>query len=293
MTPTTADSVIADDHSTTCWGAIIAGGIASTAVSLVLLAFGVGIGTSLVSPWSGEGLSATTFKVGAGLFMVAIAMLSGTVGGYIAGRMRGRWPGVHRDEVFFRDTAHGFMAWALATVLTAVALGAATTHLLAGAAGGSMVAVGTATASAESNPADTYIDLLLRAEPGASPSSAMAAPTAANGDQASTRAEIGRLLMPAFGRGGDVSATDRSYLARLVASRAGINQADADRRVSEIVTQTKTAADNARKATAKLALWLTASMFAGALAASLGALEGAALRDAKWWEPGWRRTAAY
>jgi hypothetical protein len=284
MPPTIAETDV-DDYSTTSWGAIIAGGIASTAVSLVLLAFGVGIGASLVSPWAGEGLSATSFKVGAGLYMVAIAMLSGTVGGYMAGRLRVRWPGVHRDEVFFRDTAHGFMAWALATVLTAVALGAATTHLLAGAASGSIAATGNAAISAQSNPADTYVDLLLRREPSATPA-------AASGDIGAMRAEIGRLVLPALGRGGDISANDRSYLARVVASRAGINQADAERRVSEVVTQAKTAADNTRKATAKLALWLTASMFAGALASSLGALEGGALRDAKWWEPGWRRIPA-
>lgn len=284
MTPTIAETD-ADDMSTTSWGAIIAGGIASTAVSLVLLAFGVGIGASLVSPWAGEGLSATTFKVGAGLYMVAIAMLSGTVGGYMAGRLRVRWLGVHRDEVFFRDTAHGFMAWALATVLTAAALGAATTHLLSGAAVGSIAAVGNATASAQPNPVDSYIDLLLRREPGATP-------VAASGDLEATRAEIGRLILPALGRGGDVSANDRSYLARVVAARTGISQIEAERRISEVVTQAKTAADNARKATAKLALWLTASMFAGALAACLGALEGGSLRDAKWWEPGWRRSPA-
>lgn len=284
MPPTVAELDV-DDHSTTSWGAIIAGGIASTAVSLVLLAFGIGIGASLVSPWAGEGLSATSFKVGAGLFMVAIAMLSGTVGGYMAGRLRVRWPGVHREEVFFRDTAHGFMAWALATVLTAVALGGATTHLLAGAATGSISVVGTATAGAQQNPTNTYVDLLLRREPGDTPA-------AASSDFGTSRGEIGRLILPVLGRGGDVSANDRSYLAHVVAARTGLKQADAERRVSEVVTQAKIASDNARKATARLALWLTASMFAGALASCLGALEGGALRDAKWWEPRWRRSPA-
>ena len=115
---------------------------------------------------------------------------------------------------------------------------------------------------------------------------------AASGDLGATRAEIGRLILPALGRGGDVSANDRSYLARVISSRTGMSQIEAERRVSEVVTQAKTSADNARKATAKLALWLAASMLAGALAACLGALEGGALRDAKWWEPGWRRSPA-
>jgi hypothetical protein len=288
MTPTTADSVVADDHSTTSWGAIVAGAIASSAVSLVLLAFGVGIGASVISPWVGEGLSATSFKVGAGLFMVAIAMLSGTVGGYLAGRMRVRWTGVHRDEVFFRDTAHGFLAWALATVLTATALGAATTHIIAGAATGSIPTAGASVASASPNPADAYVDLLLRPDYGAAPAAGGAAPI--GGNLGATRAEIRRLIMPALGRAGEVSATDRSYLARMIAARTGISQADAERRVSEVATQAKSAADEARKATAKLALWVAAAMLAGALASTLAALEGGALRDAKWWEPGWRRS---
>jgi hypothetical protein len=288
MTPTTADSVVADDRSTTAWGAIVAGGIAAAASSIVLFALGVGIGGSVISPWAGEGLSAPTFKVAAGVYMVAIAMLSGTVGGYLTGRMRVRWPGVHRDEVFFRDTAHGFMAWALATVLTATVLGAATTRILGGVTAGTIV--GASSAAANSSPVDTYVDRLLRSEPGATPSGAPAASPPAGGDLVAFRGELGRLIIPALGRGSDVSASDRSYLTRLVASRTGISQAVAEQRVSETLTQAKAAADGVRKATAKFALWAAASMLAGALAASLAALEGGALRDSKWWEPGWRRS---
>ncbi len=96
---------------------MIAGGIAAAAVSLVLLAFGIGVGFSVVSPWSDQGVSSTTFSVGAGIYLVVVAMLASTVGGYLAGRLRNRWAGIHQDEVYFRDTAHGFLAWAFATVL--------------------------------------------------------------------------------------------------------------------------------------------------------------------------------
>ena len=104
------------------WAAVAAGAIVSCALTLVVLAFGIGLGLSVVSPWAGSGVSATTFKIGTGLYLVVIAMLSSSIGGYIAGRLRSRWIGVHSDEVYFRDTAHGFVAWALATVLGAVLL---------------------------------------------------------------------------------------------------------------------------------------------------------------------------
>ncbi len=92
------------------------------ALTLLLLAFGVGLGLSVVSPWAGAGVSGTTFKIGTGLYLVVIAMLSSSIGGYLAGRLRTRWVGVHTDEVYFRDTAHGFIAWALASVIGAVLL---------------------------------------------------------------------------------------------------------------------------------------------------------------------------
>src|SRR5450631_4046942 len=97
------------------WAAVAAGAVVSCALTLVVLAFGIGLGLSVVSPWSGSCVSATTFKIGTGLYLVVIAMLSLSIGGYMAGRLRSRWIGVHGDEVLFRDTAHGFIAWAFAT----------------------------------------------------------------------------------------------------------------------------------------------------------------------------------
>src|SRR3954466_7491484 len=118
------------------WSAVAAGAVASCALTLVLLAFGTGLGLSVVSPWSGSGVSATTFKIGTGLYLLVIAMMASSVGGYIAGRLRTRWTGVHTDEVYFRDTAHGFIAWAFASVIGAVLLATPATSLLGGAATG-------------------------------------------------------------------------------------------------------------------------------------------------------------
>src|SRR5579864_6129616 len=112
------------------WAAVAAGAVVSCALTFVLLAFGIGLGLSVVSPWSGAGVTATTFKIGTGLYLVVIAMLSSSIGGYIAGRLRSRWIGVHTDEVYFRDTAHGFVAWAFATVLGAVLLATPASQLL-------------------------------------------------------------------------------------------------------------------------------------------------------------------
>jgi hypothetical protein len=268
------------EQSTVSWGAVIAGGIAAAALSLFLLALGVGLGLSSISPWADQGVSATTFKVGAGVYIVCVAMLSSTVGGYLAGRLRATWAGIHNDEIYFRDTAHGLLAWAFATILAATALGAATTHIMAGAAAG--LAPAAATAAATAQPTDIYVDALLRTEP--RPAGADAAGGAAS------RAEVGRLIAPVLRKGGDVSPADRTYLAKVVAARTGLSQPEAEKRVNDVIVQAKQAADDARKAAAKLMLWLAASMLAGAVASILGATEGGLLRDSKWYEPGWRAT---
>ncbi len=113
------------------WAAVTAGAVVSCALTLLLIAFGMGLGLSVVSPWAGSGVSATTFKIGTGLYLIVIAMLSSSIGGYIAGRLRSRWIGVHSDEVYFRDTAHGFIAWAFASVLGAILLASPASSLLA------------------------------------------------------------------------------------------------------------------------------------------------------------------
>ena len=130
-------------NSTVSWGAILAGGFTAAAVSLIVVAFGIGAGLSVVSPWEGEGISATTASWSAGLFLVVVAMIAATFGGYITGRLRPGWDDVNVHERFFRDTAHGFVAWAFATVLTATVLAGAGTHLLAAASAGAIPAAGT------------------------------------------------------------------------------------------------------------------------------------------------------
>jgi hypothetical protein len=249
------------------WAAVAAGAVVSCALTLVLLAFGIGLGLSVVSPWSGAGVSATTFKIGTGLYLIVIAMLSSSIGGYIAGRLRSRWVGVHSDEVYFRDTAHGFIAWAFASVLGAVLLASPASSLIGGVASGATQ--GAAMAS-QSGPMDGYVDTLLRPD----------TPSAQNAGD--SRGEMLRLFTASFRNGGDLKPADRTYVAKVVAARTGLSQADAEKRVNEVVTQAKADIDAARKASAQLAFWLTASLLLGAFCASLAATEGGGLRDGTW-----------
>lgn len=252
------------------WGAVAAGAVVIAALSLMLLAFGTGMGFSAVSPWGHSGVSATTLSVAAGIYLLVAACLSSAIGGYLAGRLRRRWARLHTHEVYFRDTAHGFLAWAFATVIGAAFLASVSANIaggatasLAGAAG--QAASATAGAPGGGSPLDYYADALLR-------------PTGAPASTADNRGEVVRILSNGL-REGDVSPGDRSYLAQLVAARTGLSQGDAEKRIGEVIDEAKATADAARRAAARFSLWLAASMLLGAFAASLAATEGGTLRD--------------
>src|SRR6202165_3330514 len=153
-------------RSAVSWPAIVAGGTATAALTLLMLAFGTGMGFSVVSPWTNSGVSSTTFSLWAGLYLIVVAMTASSIGGYLAGRLRTKWSGVHTHEVYFRDTAHGFLAWAFATVLSAAVLASAAAHLAAGASAGLGQAAGMAAANQNSlDPMNNFVDTLLRADP--------------------------------------------------------------------------------------------------------------------------------
>jgi hypothetical protein len=252
------------------WAAVLAGAVASLALTLVLLSFGAGLGFSVVSPWGNSGVSSTTFEIGTGLYFIVRAMISSSVGGYLAGRLRTKWVGVQTTEVHFRDTAHGFLAWAAASILGAVLLTTPASSIVGGTVSGATQA---AASSAQSSPMDGFVDNLLRSD---NPSGE------GQQDPSATRGEMVRLFTTSFRDGGDLSATDRSYVAKIVAARTGLSRPDAERRVSDVVTQVKTQLDNARKKGMQIAIWLTLSLFIGAFSASLAATEGGGLRDGTW-----------
>jgi hypothetical protein len=253
--------------SAVSWGAILAGGVAAASLTLILLAFGAGVGFSSISPWSATATT-TTFHIAAGLYFIVTAMIASAVGGYLAGRLRTRWAGAHTREVFFRDTAHGFLAWGFATLLSAAVLASAGSALVGGA-----TAAVTHVAGQSVGLLDGYVDSLVRADPGSN---------TANADMSAARAETGRIFAAAFQNGGEFQPLDRAYLAELVAARTGITPVQAEERVSATIERAKTAVNASRKAAAQLSLWLTASLLVGAFAASLAAIEGGGLRDGTW-----------
>ena len=116
-----------------------------------------------------------TFEIGTGLYLICVAMIASSIGGYIAGRLRTKWAGVHTHEVFFRDTAHGFLVWGLATVLSAAFLAAAASNIAGGASSAGVTAIQSA---GSGGPVDYYADTLLRSKPGASPNTTVWEPRA-------------------------------------------------------------------------------------------------------------------
>jgi hypothetical protein len=292
----TAEASSAEIISAASWGSIAAGAVTASAVSLALVALGVGLGLSAVSPWTDTGVSAPTFKVTAGVYLVLVAVMSSAIGGYLSARLRTKWVGIHTNEAFFRDTAHGFVAWAFATIISATVLGTAITHLVGGAASATASA---GQSAANSNPAQVYVDRLFRRESPAG-SNAPASGTApgsdagtvsgpqspaagtSTGPNPATRAEVTRLWPASIQADEGLAAADRTYIARLVATNAGLNQADAEKRVDEVVQQAKADADRLRRNGAQFAFWMTAALLFGAFAASLAAAEGGQHRDGTW-----------
>jgi hypothetical protein len=256
------------------WAAIAAGALASLALTLVLLWFGTGMGFSVVSPWSNSGVSATTFKIGTGLYLIVIAMISSAVGGHIAGRLRTQWYSLHSNEVYFRDTAQGFLSWALASLIGALMLASAATSIVGSTAGGLSQGAASGAATQSSGAMSGYVDQLLRAD--------TTAATVPAGDPADTRSELTRLFTSSFSAERDLKTADRTYVAQVIARRTGLSQADAEKRVNDVVTQAKTDLDNARKAAAQLAFWMAAALLVGAFSASIAAAEAGGFRDRNW-----------
>jgi hypothetical protein len=261
--------------SAVSWGAIVAGAFTACALSLFLFALGAGLGFSAASPWPGSGVSAKTAALGTGLYLVVVAMLSSTIGGYLAGRLRTKWVRVHTDEVYFRDTAHGLTSWALATLMTVSVLGASGLAVVSagtiGATAGLSQGAANAAAQPGTDPNAVVVDTLFRTDPSATNQQGQ--------DPAASRAEVGRIVGRSITSGGELSGTDRTYVTQVVAARTGISQQDADKRLTDAMNQAREAADTARKAARNLSLWIAVSLLMGAFAASLAAAEAGKLRD--------------
>jgi hypothetical protein len=251
------------------WPAILGGAFAAASLSLILLALGSGFGLASVSPWSNSGVSATTFTIMTGIWLIVVQWASSGLGGYLTGRLRTKWVGVHNHEVFFRDTANGFLAWAVAAVLGAVALATAVSSLLSGGANLAGPITSANEGMSAASPATYYVDSLFRAD---HPNSMM--------DQ-TVRAEATAIWLTGM-RHGTVPDTDKSYLAHLTAARTGLSEADARRRVDDVIAKAKADADAARKAGAYVSIFTGVSMLIGAFIAAAAAALGGRHRDEAW-----------
>jgi hypothetical protein len=304
---TTSDT--ASHKSGVSWAAILAGAAASAALSLILLVLGTGLGFASVSPWAQRGVSAGAFTLATAIWISATAVIASGIGGYIAGRLRVKWASMHTDEVYFRDTAHGFLAWAVATLATAAVLGSAIGGIVsAGASAAGTVATAGAAVGAAAVPGAMgmaggpgaerwpmggnayFVDSLFRRDPSAPQPAAAAAPMGDAGDERGGAApEVSRIFANAL-RGGALPQEDARYVGQLVAQRTGLSQTDAEKRVTdtyaraqarvrEVETAAKDAANEARKAAAWTSLWIFVSLLIGAFSASLAATFGGRRRD--------------
>ena len=221
------------------WGAILGGAAAAAALSLTLVPLGSALGFSSFSVFDASTKSAITFGAGWAVWLVIMQWASSGIGGYVAGRLRVKWADLHSDEVFFRDTVHGFLAWAVATI--------ATLGLTA------MIA-----SSAVDKGGNVYADALFR---GATTPSADAV------------AETGRILANDARNG--VTTEDRAYIARQVSARTGLSPAEANARLDTALTQMEAA----RKAVVGFSTVFFISLLLGAFIASVSAALGGRLRD--------------
>jgi hypothetical protein len=254
------------------WPPILGGAFAIASTSLILLAIGSGFGLSSVSPWPNSGVSATTFTLIMAVWLIIAQWAASGIGGYLTGRLRTKWVGAHTHEVFFRDTAHGFLAWAVAAVVGVAVLAYAASSAVKVPTTASGATIGTSEAIFQANPSAYYVDSLLR--------SAHANANATATDQ-DVRAEISRILAIEL-RNSDVPAADKTYLVQLVAVRTGLSQPDAVKRVDDVLTKEKADADAARKAGAYLLIFTGVSMLVGAFIAAAAAALGGSHRDEDW-----------
>lgn len=299
------------------WGAVIAGAVGAAALSLILLILGVGLGLSSVSPWASAGVDASTFGISTIVWLTFVQIAASGIGGYLAGRLRAKWVDVHLEETYFRDTAHGFLAWGVATLVTATVLASAVGNIIGAVAqtGASVAsigatsvatgAVGAVAAKKESAPSssglqnlgssfglDYWTDSLFRKplvadSNGASATAAVQAPQMREGSGSST--EVASIFAASLSNG-SLSVEDSVYLSQLVAQRTGLPLAEAQARVTQTYNKLQTklqaskeaaqkATDSARKASAYMSLWLFVSLLIGAFVASLAATFGGRQRQ--------------
>lgn len=268
------------------WGAVLAGAVASAAMSLILLILGFGLGLSVISPWADAGISAAAIGISTIVWLTFTQITASGLGGYLAGRLRVKWTDLHHDEVYFRDTAHGLVSWAVSTLVAVVLVTSSIGFVLSAGAnatakitGGVAESVASDLGEMDSETSDYLINTLLRSEDRVGDTS-----------DADIRSELSSILFRDL-MNSDISNEDTEYAARLVAEYTGLSQQQAEVRVTQIIERarqtavdvevaTLEAVEAARESAAYTALWLFISLLCGAFAAGLMAVAGGRQRDA-------------
>jgi len=273
-------SVVESSTSGVAWAAIIGGAFASVALAVLLFTLGSGLGLASVSPWGNTGASVTTVTVMTGIWLIVMHWLASGLGGYLTGRLRTKWAGLHTHEVFFRDTANGFLSWAVASVAGAVIVAGTAAFVVSGtAAVATGVAGGVAKSAMQSGaltagPSAYLLDRLFRTDR-----------LNAVGAESDAKAQTGQIILNGLAAG-DVAAPDKAYLAQLVSAHTGVAPEEAAKRVDQVIADAKSAevkvqqgADTARKAGATLAIFTGLAMLIGAFIACAAAALGGQQRD--------------
>jgi len=294
MIPSSDGYSTATEHSANLsgvsWGAIFAGAAGAAALSLILVVLGFGLGFSAVSPWADSGVSAKGLGISTIVWLAFTQIVASGLGGYIAGRLRVKWANLHGDEVYFRDTAHGFLSWAVATLVAATLIVSSIGSVVSGSvqAGASVVggagsavtqAAGSAASNTSSQDYGYFVDSLFRDD----------RPAAVSDDAA--HGVVFRIFAKTLNNDGQMSDEDRTYLAQMIAQRTNLSQVDAQARVDQVYgqakkaledakTAAKNAADTAAKVAAWTSLWMFVALLCGAFFASLAAIYGGRRRDA-------------
>lgn len=270
-------------RSAVSWGAVIGGAVIAAALMATLMTGGAGLGLLSVSPWQNDGASMTTVAVGTIVWMFLTHIISYAIAGYVTGRLRTKWTDPRSDEIYFRDTAHGFLVWALSVAVGIVVYGFMLGSVVSGTAKAGAQAVSGAASQVANveDPAasmDYFADALLRSDG-----------LDVEDRDADVRREVG-LILSTSALKGEISEADQTYLVRVISERADIEESEARARLNEISEQAKQAveeaettareaADAARKYLAALSLWAFAALLLGAFVASFSATIGGRARD--------------
>lgn len=264
------------------WSAILGGASVTLALGISLMVLGSAAGFAGASPWAEAGPTATVVGIGAAVWLVVMQAVSSAAGGYLTGRLRTKWHGPRSDETFFRDTAHGFLSWAIASIVAfAMAASVATLVVSSGVRGAATVASGaiTGTGNATGQPGlSTYFtDVLFR--------TAGAPPVLGDAGARDPRPEATRIMLNVLADNG-IAPADKAYLSQVVAAQVGLSAGEADRRVDDVLARVsagiagaKDALDIGRKAAASAALVVFLSLLVGAFVASAAAAVGGRHRD--------------